>query len=1634
MRNWKKNPNFIKGMCFMLAGALVVSSVVVFGGDKMKVSAAKNTLPGIEQLREEYIANTKTYRILEIVPTVEQAEIGYYIGGQEPFSLLYDEESNAYRTWQEVLLAQEDEAARYAFMEELCQQAESVNSYYKEAGMEPFTIREYKEYEEGEQPEDATEIKFDGDVKRGYLEYAAGEWDATFTVLLDRDMSLDEINHSVTTPYYRAMNVEKAFSYEELKVFAEEYPEEDLYILRPEGHLEYMGGAREVWEETSVYLEKLLASVSGNDVSSGDSTVSGGNTVQDIWQEPSGFFHPWFVLIDYENPISPGEQVYLMSDAQYIGEEKGHYQLVETVEREQPGESFAYAATFLYFTGGVINNEVFKKEVFGLEEQECSSLRVEVETVTPAMLKALLEEKKITSVLEGAELFADYNFVYINGGAAMTEIKGVAGNFSTENDITAMLLGALGMYISVEKVPCIFDLQPFVSANTHSYSVKDTEDVNVSDTYLGRLAYFLFAPAYAETGDDIKADFYWTYGPNLWTLVNNMGNLDFTYSTNEACFGSGWAELENRKDESVAARDASFVKGNVWFICNEPATIGDDSLGNRGLFSDREYALEQIKAGFLGVYQEIGVENMYLAEQQEELLDTRIYDASVCRYIINFCNQRQMSKDALDVLVIEPAGRISSLSAEDFSGLTGIEAGKITFHVMAMNEFVGRIEDLNASYDIIYFDANTSNMVTRDGLTVYNDSSMNGLLYSHVGDTLEAFASISGLLDTDYTGDNRNAATLKETTVHRYSGNDLSVEKYNALMDYLDANYPVVISSELVNADGTGANDARVDNSSYLYEFLSEILTDKTRRNIFVSGSLKEQKSAFAFYANRPKLSLYSPEYEDLIMTKEVYLADGETQSNVTQIVPSGGRYYLQFDFIIENDSAANFGDDYTCKLYLDANADGKFSEKYEELTLAGSDIVNVSTGLSVGSTDKLKTGVRYQVSREIPDSFFGCITWQLEVSQTGCPSIRTQHKGYTKLSGGDAAYIKVLQVYYREESRVINLEQSIGHFENGAYDNSGMTYVTDYFKEVAQNVSEDYVLDIKTISKDVFDTGYYDGVGGVEPIILNEYDMLILGFSDGNNAGMDWNQGIDTDLPCVDASGNVIKNNNISHFIESGKSVLFAHDMTSTINVPNYNMTVGSSLGEEYRVAENEGRLARQFYYTSENFFNEYAWGYRINTKLRSLVGMDTYGISGGSAVGVLQKGKNLTQVENTTLYKLGEEGLLAPYKVGERYVYGVQDVAFAPNTGRKYTTSQVQGFTAYALNMRVYGDENNVGYYRNGMAPNRSNYYATTAEKVNDGQITNYPYMISEMPALARTHQQYYTLDLNADSDMDGETDIVVWYNLSGAGYDEATGDVKNNYYIYSKGNVIYTGMGHAASISGWYNSNYYNYYQTAVTMDEAKLFINTMIAAYNAGQRIPEIVTMGASGVATDVVYNYYDSLIWNSEASVDYAQVLPSDDKVEAYYRVDDLNITQGTKEVELHYYMEVEAPLAQMLSGEENGYTVVRAADLPDSGSEMPADVYLVEVTDYLLPYTYTSDGEKVQLTASGYLQPETVYRVEIPLKYFDADSQGYRSSFYIGGRTVMTHSSIIDGSKVASYTPYVYAQLQCVNVELFDLD
>ena len=73
----------------------------------------------------------------------------------------------------------------------------------------------------------------------------------------------------------------------------------------------------------------------------------------------------------------------------------------------------------------------------------------------------------------------------------------------------------------------------------------------------------------------------------------------------------------------------------------------------------------------------------------------------------------------------------------------------------------------------------------------------------------------------------------------------------------------------------------------------------------------------------------------------------------------------------------------------------------------------------------------------------------------------------------------------------------------------------------------------------------------------------------------------------------------------------------------------------------------------------------------------------------------------------------------------------------------------------------------------------------------------MIGDSITIAETHGQYYQLGMEQDRDIndqsDGMNDVVAWYCLTDNYYNNSPNDVRNNYYLYSKGNVIYTGAGH-------------------------------------------------------------------------------------------------------------------------------------------------------------------------------------------------------------------------------------------------
>lgn len=154
---------------------------------------------------------------------------------------------------------------------------------------------------------------------------------------------------------------------------------------------------------------------------------------------------------------------------------------------------------------------------------------------------------------------------------------------------------------------------------------------------------------------------------------------------------------------------------------------------------------------------------------------------------------------------------------------------------------------------------------------------------------------------------------------------------------------------------------------------------------------------------------------------------------------------------------------------------------------------------------------------------------------------------------------------------------------------------------------------------------------------------------------------------------------------------------------------------------------------------------------------------------------------------------------------------------------------------------------------------------QNVNNGKVSSYPFDMSKdesngLVTVTATHMQQYRLDLDHTNDpkpsVDGKMsnitdDTIVWYNLANTNdnylYNFQKGDSANNYYIYTKGNITYTGVGHL-SVS---------------LPSEIRLFINTMIASYRPAEGTPYIkVTNSDIRTSGDTTTVYFDESTGNT----------------------------------------------------------------------------------------------------------------------------------------------------------------------------
>lgn len=1301
------------------------------------------------------------------------------------------------------------------------------------------------------------------------------------------------------------------------------------------------------------------------------------------------------------------------------------------------GDNAKDALVTVAYDGGFYNKEWFKKQVLNLSGtsryetgssstagEEIDQLKIEVTTLTVEELAKLVNPEE--QAYYGVDL-DNVDLIYLSGrGSYAAESVNMT---SAATALTKMIFGikdTTGERNDADRVPVVMDYG-FYSQNK---TLAEEPNNNQNNKILTQMALTILKVSDDNIAKEVasKGDAYWN--------GQTAASLSLGDSVKEALYDNVYLN-----DDSATPYVASDFLTDCKGTAAKVATFG-------------------------AVLKEIRYEN-FLAEKNGNAstkLEEKITKASITRYILNWYMHRVTVKSEITVLDLEPCYDFDAnldKTIKQFMGMGDTYTGKINIRKMASAEFIGKIEDLNEQYDMIYLGAKTGTMNTENGKTKYNDTTMNGLIYSHVGDYYdysgESYNDQHRLQDASLNhkiNDNSDDKNNKSTT-YRGPGNDMNSTKYKELLQYVQAGYPVVIADAFLNDAKDAATTKTMDKNSYFYQFVQQIVSAKDattgeylywQKNVFAesqlleaSSNLEERQRRFCNYLNLSKLSVdwVTNISGERPYPEELSYGDNQNDPNQTYLSAIDGKYQLQYIFTLDNRVASSVTASYDCKLFVDKNSDGRFlgsdsignnSNNSEELTGINVYIRNGDAWNKVepinnnGSAHyELRTGNVYKVMRQLPDDYVGVIPWKIVFYDNADPLVRTARSGYT-----------AVQVQgERKKIRILQLKSDNGNNWDLKYDGTFQSYISN-LKDWDVQVDSVSVIELLRDRLHIYDISDTD----IENCYVKSYeyfqtyDMLILGFADSYRFGYDYRwydvsesqKDGHTNLYTDKLSGarkNLAVGRAVRDYIESGRSVLFTHDTTSYIN----------DMYSRRQYNDNG---------TAESNDNGWYWGYEFNKTIRASVGLDRYGELKEYYKQMVDWAPNDTERQHYHKY----------LETLKTYQY---DTLKIPNTD--IDLNQKEGLTKYTVvrflrkqldslqaNKSYKGSlfpVNNELLYKAGFKGkywdagwNKASYMmkgdyclegasppALKATQVNEGQITQYPYLISKEEIkeinqrkslkVSSTHYQWLQPNMELDRDGDGRSDIVVWYCLSDI-YDsnvQATNiysicpnDVVNNYYIYTMGNVTYSGAGHSRPDNG----------------AEMKLFVNTIIAAYNAGVSAPRISFRDDNGYDKESIYVISDPANNTILKAADQGNIRSTEagDVVSVKFVAEDDNILSGNPQICVEFY---------------------RSAGTA-------ADAKTVEgITEKVVPLNVSSvkdtSGNAVAVQNGHYVVGNNLtYTVTYPLSemgLFNEDSGVVRSDAEAMNVYVRVYTMFENGSKT---TPTNTDSITISAQELFELD
>lgn len=692
---------------------------------------------------------------------------------------------------------------------------------------------------------------------------------------------------------------------------------------------------------------------------------------------------------------------------------------------------------------------------------------------------------------------------------------------------------------------------------------------------------------------------------------------------------------------------------------------------------------------------------------------------------------------------------------------------------MTTAEFIGRTDELTSRYDMIYIGNNTEGLWEKDGTTNYgkNNDDMKNVIYAHVGAKVNFNYSSASDHSSSAKGQSNGYALFRngDSGSLRYSGNDITNLKKKDLETYLTTGLPIVVASGLcedaAKSSPTYFNFPNYNNMrNFLKESKDDLMDLQFNYRTASAKALEQQLSRLTMA--KPNLTVTRISGSGRASGSENSYSGDQLNKNMEFIFSSTtNRHQITIDYKIDDEGA---GDNYTLELYVDKNADGRF----------------VSTE-RVGKRATRSGGVSQSYAFNVNTNYRGALTWKLVVYPNSNRTLKCSQEGYATIKFDDVVggkKVKVLQVQA--------VAGAVGqkHATDWGRDKAQQVKLNDAaFTNLFNQIRSDYDIQIDLI--DLQDFTYGGGMSGAgsdnnhgkwkdssnnihtRETLQADYDMIIFGFADSYR-DLEFN------------NLNIAKD--VDDYIASGKSVLFTHDLTSQINNESIMSETGAYLGTYMETTNGKG-------------FNKW---------MRDRMGLNRF--DQDVRVGTKKASKAYDSMTSGT------------DKYGFTYTTLMQysNFKFAANN-KSLSEVEVNGFYGPYKNLLCNLRSNNPPW------PDISQgYQSNRITNVNNGQITSYPFDLSKETSditsdgkykIAPTHGQYYQLNME-------DEEIVCWYALSddngeGKGwYSSSPNDVSNNYYIYNKGNVTYTGVGHSKT--------------GEMTVFERKLFVNTIVAALRAG----------------------------------------------------------------------------------------------------------------------------------------------------------------------------------------------------------